>query len=480
MSITFSGLATGMETDSIITQLMELERAPITRMETKKTEATNRIDAYAQFKSTLDDLKASVNAMTLTNQVKSNSVSISSSAPFTATSANASSGSYNISVKQLAQVQKNISGGVASQADALLGTGTFTLTKGSVNTTITIDSTNNSLAGLAAAINENSGVTGVRAAIINDGSATSYRLALTGSDSSASFSVSSELSGGVGSVAMDSLETAYQTAHQAEAYIDGIKIVSNNNTLSNAINGVTINLNGVSEIDPTGTPIHPDLQAYTTSLLEIKPDTGALKEKLTSFVTNYNKVMEWILSGYEEFGGGATIDDDPETVDLLGSVLRGDSSVQGVKRTLQNILSSVVTTSGSLHAMTDLGITTKLNGTLLQDNSKMDAVLADNFDGAVKLLAGEGQVDGIMKKFNYYMLNVTSSTTGMYATKKANYDLNMERIDTQIANMEPRMVAREATLRAQYTAMETLVSGLNSQGSFLTQQMDLLSDMLKG
>ena len=300
---------------------------------------------------------------------------------------------------------------------------------------------------------------------------------LTGTDSSTEFTIDSALTDGVNPIAFGTAatQTLAQENQQAEAYIDGLKVVSNNNTITNAISGVTINLNAVSKVESAGPPA-----VYATSLLEIKPDTGALKEKLTSFVTNYNKVMEWILSGYEEFGGDTTIDDDPETEDLLGSVLRGDSTIQGVKRGLQNVLSSVVNTTGSLHVMSELGITTKLNGTLLQDNTKMDAALADNFDGVVSLLAGEGEVDGIMKKFNYYMLNVTSGTTGMYAIKKSNYDLNIKRLDTQISNMEPRMEAREATLRAQYSAMETLVSGLNSQGTFLTQQMDLLSNMMKG
>jgi len=483
MSITFSGLATGMDTDSIVSQLMELERMPIARLEARKTAATSRIEAYAQFKSTLDDLKTSVSAMTLTSQVKSNTVSLSTSAPFTATSANASSGSYNISVAKLAQVQKTIIGadgansGLASQTDALLGTGTFTLTKDGVDTVITVDSTNNSLLGLAAAINEQSSTTGVKASIINDGTTASpYHLVLTGTDSSMEFTIDSALTDGVNPIAFGTAatQTLAQENQQAEAYIDGLKVVSNNNTITNAISGVTINLNAVSEVESAGPPA-----VYATSLLEIKPDSGALKEKLTSFVTNYNKVMEWILSGYEEFGG-TTADDDPETEDLLGSVLRGDSTIQGVKRGLQNVLSSVINTTGSLHVMSELGITTQLDGTLIQDNSKMDAALADNFDGVAKLLAGEGEVDGIMKKFNYYMLNVTSGTTGMYATKKANYDLNIKRLDTQISNMEPRMVAREATLRAQYSAMETLVSGLNSQGTFLTQQMDLLSNMMKG
>lgn len=474
MSITFSGLATGLDTDSIITQLMELERAPITRLETKKTEATERLEAYAQFKTTLDDLKSAVSAMTLTSQVKSNSVSLSTDAPFTATSANASSGSYNVAVKQLAQVQKTISDGWTSQTDALLGTGTFTLTNGGEDTVITVDSTNNSLSGLAAAINEQSGDTGIKASIINDGSATPYRLVLTGTDSSTNFSVSSNLLAADGITPISFATTQTQTAQQAKVMVDGIEIVSNSNTISGAISGVTLNLSGISDVESAGPPA-----TYKNTLLEIKPDTSALKEKLTTFVTSYNKTMEWILSGYEEFGG-TTTDDDPETDDLLGSVLRGDATIQGVKRGLQSVLSSVINTSGSLSVMSQLGITTQLDGTLLQDNTTMDAALENNFDDVVKLLAGDGSTDGIMKKFNYYMLEQTNGSTGMYAIKKQNYDSNIDRLDTQIANMEPRMEAREATLRAQYSAMETLVSGLNSQGSFLTQQMDLLSNMLKG
>jgi len=483
MSITFSGLATGLDTDKIITQLMELERAPITRLETKKTDSADKLAAYAQFKTTLDDLKTAVSDMNLTSQVRSNTVSLSDTAPFTATSANAGSGSYNVAVKQLAQVQKTIVGasssknGLTSQTDALLGTGTFTLTKGTTNTVITVDSSNNSLLGLAAKINEQTGTTGIKASIINDGTGTPYHLALSGTDSSTTFSVTSSLlaADGITPVAFGTAatQTSAQTAQQAEAYIDGVKVVSNSNTISGAINGITLNLNSVSEADATKTP------PYATSLLEIKSDTGALKEKLTSFVSSYNKTMEWILSGYEEFGG-AVPDDDPETEDLLGSVLRGDSSINAVKRGLQNALSSVINTSGSMKLLSELGITTQLNGTLAQNNTKMDDALANNFEGVVKLLAGEGSTDGVMKKLNAYMLTVTSGTTGLYAIKKTNYDLNAKRIDTQILNMEPRMVKKEAMLRAQYTAMESLVSGLNAQGSFLTQQMDLLSNMLKG
>lgn len=476
MSITFGGLATGIDTDSIVTQLMSLERAPITRLEAKKTDATSHLEAYAQFKTTLDDLKSAVSAMNITSQVRSTSASISSGAPFTATSASASSGSYNIAVEQLAQVQKDVSVGVASQNDALLGTGTFTLTKGTEDFVISVDATNNSLSGLATAINAQSTATGIKATIINDGTAgaTAYRMVLTGTDSSSAFTATSTLTTGTDPATAFST-TSVQSSQQAIAYVDGIKIVSNSNTISGAISGVTLNLNGVSEADATATP------PYKASLLEIKPDTGALKEKLTTFVTSYNKVMDWILSGYDEFKGSApTTTTDPESEKLLGSVLRGDSSINSVKRGLQSVLSSVTKTSGSLSILSQLGITTNLDGTLTQNNTKMDAALRDNFDGAVSLLAGDDTTEGVMKKFNSYLLDVTSTSKGLYATKKKSYDQTVKRIDVQVLNLEPRMAKREASLRAQYTAMEQLVSGLNAQASFLTQQMDMLSNMMKG
>jgi len=477
MSITFSGLATGLDTDSIVKQLMELERAPISRLVTRKTIATDRIEAYAQFKTTLDDLKNAVSAMSLSSQVKSTSISLSANAPFTATSTNGGTGSYNVAVKQLAQVQKTVSDGWSSQSEPLLGTGTFTLNNGTKDTVIQVTAGNNSLSGLAAAINEQSAATGVKAAIINDGTTGSpYRLVFTGTDSSSTFSITSNLVGADGTTAIPLATTQTQTAQQAKVMVDGIEVVSNSNTISGAISGVTLNLNAVSEILTPAAEGSPAV--YKSSLLEVQPDSSGLKEKLTTFVTSYNKVMEWILSGYNMPAATETSKDDPEEVKLLGSVLRGDSSINSVKRGLQSVLSSLINTSGSMSTLSELGITTQRDGTLYQNNSKMDAALKDNFDGVVSLLAGEGSVDGVMKKFNYFLLEQTSGTNGLYAGKKKSYDLSVKRIDDQILNMEARMSQREASLRAQYTAMEKLVSGLNAQGSFLTQQMDMLSNML--
>jgi len=482
--ITFSGLATGMDTDSIVSQLMEIERLPIDRLEAKKKSETARLEAYAQFDSIMDDLKDAVSGMTLTSQIRSSKINLKSDAAYSATSTNAVTGSYDISVAQLSQVQKNISDGWSSKTTALLGSGTFTVN----GTELTIDSTNNTLSGLATAINEISDTTGVTASIINDGTTGSpYRMVFTGADASSSFTISSDL------VAADSSAIAFsttqaQTAQQAVAFIDGIKVVSDTNTLTDSIGGLSISLNKLSEMSYAGTAEAgvdswdwADPPVYVSDRMTVEPDADTLKEKVTTFVSIYNKAMEWINSGYEERGGTTTsTDEDGNVEDLLGSVLRGDSSINTIKRGLQSVLSTSIDTTGSMSVLSQLGISTQLDGTLNVDDSKLDSAITDSYDDVVHLLSGEGEADGVMKKFNYYLLDVTSGSSGMYATKKNNYDLAIKRIDTNIMNMEPRMASKEATLRSQFLAMEQLVSGFNAQGSFLTQQMDMLSNMISG
>lgn len=479
MSITFSGLATGLDTDSIVTEIMALERAPIDRLEAKKTSQTERLEAFAQFKSRLDDLKSAVGDMSLTSQIRSTKVSLSSDDTISAESDSGAIGSYNISVAQLSQVQKTVSDAYSSKTESVLGTGTISIN----GTNINVTSENNSLAGLMESINAQSETTGVSATIINDGSGdTPYHLVLTGADASTSFTVTSDLT----DASSDPIEfgtTDVQQAQQAVAFIDGIKIVSDTNTISDAISGVTINLNGVSNTSYAGTEeagVDPwdwaDPPVYGTTSMNIEADTSALKEKVTSFVTAYNGVMEWIASGYDELGTSTVTADDGSEEELLGSVLRGDATINTVKRQLQNVLTSVVDNSGAFSILSEIGISTNLNGTLSQDNTKLDNALANNYDDLVALFSGDDDAAGVMKNFNSLLLDLTSSTQGVYATQKNAYDTAIDKLDSQIDLMEVRMDKRESILRSQFSAMEQLVSSLNAQGDYLTQQLEAFNN----
>lgn len=485
MSITFSGLATGLDTDSIINQIMEIERAPIDRLTERKNDATERLNAFFQFKEKLDALKTAAGEMTLTSQVRTTKATVSSEGNFTATANGATTGSYDISVAQLAQVQKTISDGFSSKSDSILGTGTITIN----GVDIAVGDGNNSLAALAESMNSVSDQTGVQVSIINSGDASvPYHLVFTGEDANTSFDVAATLTGGA-----ETINTHVAKApQQAVAFIDGIKVVSNTNTISGAISGVTINLTAVSEMTSSGTPeadVDPldwvDPPAFATTRLDIAPDSEALKEKITTFVTAYNQVIEFINSGYDErFGTGQLLEetsseasdsnDGEESDKLLGSVLRGDATVNSVKRQLQGILTDTVDNGGAFSILSQIGITTQNDGSLKQNNTQLDAALGSNFDDMVALLSGEGEVDGVMKRFNSTLLKMTSLSSGVYATQKKSYLSSVTNIDKQIDMMEERMTKREATLRAQFTAMEQLISTLNAQSTFLDQQLSNL------
>jgi len=481
MSITFSGLATGLNTDDIVKEIMALERMPLDRIESKKASETKRLEAFEQFKTKLDDLKSAASNLSITSEVRTTKISLSSEDAFSATTSSGALGSYNISVAQLSQVQKTISTGFASNTNSILGSGTITVN----GTDITVDDDNNSLITLAKSINKQSDTTGVTATIINDGSGSNaYHLVFTGKDANTSFSVSSNLvDASLNPIPITT--TDVQSAQQAVVFIDGIKVVSDTNTITDAITGVTLNLNEVSKTSDSGTSeagVDPwewaDPPVYDSTLMTIQSDTETVKEKITTFVTAYNSAIEWINSGYIEFGGTSTVPTSTEDEDkdpILGSILRGDSTISSVKRQLQSTLTHAIKNDGRFTILAELGISTNVNGTLKQDNSKLDTALENNFDDVVYLLSGQDEVDGVMKDFNSLLLNLTSSTQGMYALQKKTYDRSIGRFDTQIDQMELRMTKREANLRAQFTAMESLVSSLNAQGDFLTQTINALN-----
>ncbi|MDP3479597.1 MAG: flagellar filament capping protein FliD [Desulfoprunum sp.] len=481
--ITFGGLATGLPTDEIVTKLMALQRRPLDRLTSEKENEATRLKAYAQLNTRLDDLKKAADAMNITSEVRTTKVTLSSESAFTATSSNASTGSYNITVAQLAQAQKNVSIGYSSKTAATFGTGTLTVN----GKAITIDSTNNSLQGLQSAINAQSTTTGVSATIINDGNGASpYHLVLTGKDASTSFLVGSALTGGLG---VELTNQYTQDAQQAVTFIDGLKVTSNSNTITDVISGVTLNLSAASTKSYAGTSEvgvdswdWADPPIYVATAMDVSADPTALKEKISTFVSSYNKIMDWINQGYETKTATDTTTTDTTTTattteeDILSDYLRGDSTVNSIKRGLQSILTDSVNGTGSLHILSDIGISTNKNGTITLNSSKLDTALEGGLDGMVTLLAGEDTVDGVMKKFNSYLVDLTSGTEGMYAEKKDRYKTRVERLDTQIAQKETLMEKIEQTMRARFNAMELLVSNLNSQSSYITQLSNMWSN----
>ncbi|MBP7518450.1 MAG: flagellar filament capping protein FliD [Desulfobulbus sp.] len=452
MTIQFGGLATGLDTSSIIDQLMELERRPLSLLEKDKTWLNSRLKAFTELDTKLKSFADGIRELGDANTLLQRSILQSSDALLTArvdSSAQAGA-SYQVEVVSLAQVQKSVSAGVASKTDAIFGTGTMTLTlDGDVTArTIGIGEGQNSLTGIMNAIN--TADLGVRASIINDGSATPFRLVLTGNDPAKSFAL--DASGLGGGIALD-LGAPVQQATRAHIRVDTIDIYSDSNTLTEAIPGVSLDLTRA--------------EVGTLTSLNVTTDRDSIKATIEGFAKGYNEVVGFITS--QSAMNGAK-----------GGVLGGDSGIGTIKRRLQTMLTQPLANSGVFTALSQLGFETRKDGTLQVNEKTLNAAIDGNLDSVVSLLAGENGVDGIAGQFQDYLDTLTDSVSGLLKGRKDSIDSNLRRLDTRITSMEMRLEKRQQMLERQFSAMESLISGLNAQSSYLSQQMTAITNMMSG
>lgn len=439
-SITFGGLATGMDTDTIVTSLMEIERQPLDRLEQDREYIQSRLAAFTSFEEKLEGLLEKFENLDSASEIDSYQASAASEDYFSATcSSSASTGNYQIEVQSLALQQKDASdASYASRSEANFTSGTLTVN----GTDIVLD--NDSLDTLVDKINAaNTGeaATGVSASIINDGNG--YRMILTGDDAATTFTTS--VSGIVTANGYaEPTFTNTQAASLATVVIDGVTVTSTSNTFEEAIPGVTLTLADTHAI------------GESTSLT-VSVDQEGVKEKIQDMVTAYNGIMSFI--------------DDQQDADW-----GHDAGFRSVKRRLQSLLVTSVEGSGNIGNLAQLGLETQRDGTLTLDTTTLEENIANDLVSVEKLLAGEDGVQGIASQFADYLEEITDIEYGLLASREESTEQQTRRLDQNIANMEARLEKREEILRSQFNALEELVSSLNSTSSFLTSQLASLDN----
>lgn len=460
--ISFTGLASGLDTESIISNLMEVERQPIKRLEADKAYFQKRLQGVKVFDEKLSALNSAVDALDTQGDLKESQVLLSSEDHVSASVTSATEGTYEVSVEQLAQVQKSVSqSAYASRSDPVFGTGELTLTsgdgvvsQGAAGTahTISIDSENNTLTGIRDAINQGSEAHGVSAAIIDNGNegGDRYHLMLTGADSSTEFTLQSSLSGGTETIALDA---PTQSAQDAVAYFDGVQITSQTNTIENPIEGLTLNLESVSPDDGAG--------GLESTTLTIDTNTDALVEKMQAFVKSYNDAVSFVTS-------------QSKIGDSGGGILLGDSGLGSVKRRLQNLLTTQVEGNDSYSALSQLGLSTNRDGTIDFDAGTMEEAISEDYAEVSRLMTGDDTTEGVFRQYRDYLTSMTSPVTGLYANRQENIERSIDRIDNDITQMESRLEKRKQMLVDKFTALEQMVSEMNSQSDYLSKQMEKL------
>ena len=472
MAISSIGVGSNLDLATLLTNLETSESAPLKAIQTKATSYTTKLSAFSQVQSALNTLKTAGDK--LANPVFFDTVkaSVGDDDILTATPGDGSvAGSYKIDVTQLAQSQSLVSAGRADTKTAV-GNGKITLqfgtiTGGTLDSTtgqytgagftddvtrasaeITIDSTNNTLEGIRAAINKAN--VGVTASIVNDGSGTPYRLVLTstrsGEESSMQISVA-------GDAALQNLvgydpagaQSMRQTtvAQDAKLNVNGIDIVSSGNTVTDAIPGTTLTLSTEGETD-----------------VKMTSDTSTVSTAITAFVNAYNALQKTAttLTAYDEDTKKA-------------SALTGDQTL----RTLMNRVRQTLTASQSggtndMKVLSEIGVTMQKDGTLAIDTTKLNKALSENMTGVAKLFSsGIGETGGYGKQMSALVTDLTS-TSGSLTAATNGINSTLDDLSDQYNAMQDRVDATIARYRAQFTALDVAVASMNNTMTYLTQQ----------
>ncbi|MEJ2632693.1 MAG: flagellar filament capping protein FliD [Acidihalobacter sp.] len=445
-TVSSPGIGSGLDISSIVSKLLQADfGAQQNQIQNRQTTLNSELSAFGTINSHVSSINDSLTTLTDLKQ----SYSASSSDPGVvnvSTQDGAAPGSFNVNVSKLASAQSVASSSYSSPTSTV-GTGTLTFQFGSyasgsfvANSSspvqVTIDSSNDTLQGVAGAINEAD--FGVSATVVNDGSG--YRLALTsktGTENQLNItSPDSSLSGLTydgGSTGMT--ETA--TAADAQLSINGVSVTSQSNTISDAVQGVSFTLG-----------------ATGSSTVSVAPDSSAVTNAVQAFVKAYNSYAQDV-SKY------ASYDSKTKTA----GVLLGDATLRGLTSQLQNgVAQRIAGAPSGYSTLMDLGITANADGTLSLDTSKLTSAIASNYSGVLTALQSAGtQLGGVVSSM--------TGTNGIITARTDSINQQLTGLQSQLTALNARMQQEQQSLLQQYNAMDTTVANLKNTGSYLTQML---------
>lgn len=474
-TISSAGIGSGLDVNSLITKLMDLERQPIRALDAKEAKIQAKVSALGLLKSSLATLQTAAKALSTPAQLSPLRASVADSTILGATaSSGAVAGSYDIEVQSLAESQKLLSAGYANTTDAIGTVGkkiTFTFGTYSAGPTfainadkpaqsITIDSDNNSLEGLRDAINAAN--IGVSASIINDGSANGYHLSMTstatGARNAMQISVDDaslnaftyDPTGGTSNM------TQTVAALDAVIKVDTTTITKQSNTITDAIEGVTLNLTAKSA-------------SGVTTRLTLTRDNSSIQTAIQNLVKSYNDTNKALAdaTAYDATSGKA-------------ATLNGDSTVRMIQSQLRSLLSSSIAgAANGSSTLTDIGVNFQRDGSLSIDATTLSAALADPTKDFTALFAYKGTNKGYGLQLDT-LIGQINSPVGIIATSSKGLTSSITDISKQRVILQTRLVNVESRYRAQFTALDTIIASMNTTSNYLAQQLTAISAMTNG
>jgi flagellar hook-associated protein 2 len=468
--IFLSGMASGLDTESIVSQLMAIERNKVTAVQRRQIGVQQHKDDLAAIKTKLDAFKSAAAALADAATWKPTQT-ITSSAPTKVEATllgGAGIGGHTIQVDRLASSAQH---GYDFTAKPTAGTLTLyygTNANAPDNSKVTINVAANATAtDIANAVNANDG-SPVYAAVVKD-SAGADQIVFSSRKTGASSDFTVDTSGLANNqlkkdAAFDRTGTTLNAQYQLDG---GPTITSESNVVENAIPGLRLTLKGV-----TASP-----ETITTTAAAI--DREGVTKKIQGLVDAYNAVVTSVRAELTE----KRIPTATSTADLQKGRLFGDSGLTSMLSQLKGQMQQAVTGLG-LTSLADLGIDVPKSsggaasadakaGKMTLDTEKLNKALDANWTQVRDLFAGKGATKGISALLGDFV-GTQTGTNGILTGRMTSDDSILKDFTKQMDRMNERMKSTEARLKAQFAAMETALNNSQTQQAWLTSQISSL------
>lgn len=467
-SISSLGVGSGLDLSSILDSLTAAEKSTLTPISNQQSSYTAKLSAYGTLKSALTTFQTANTALAKADLFSSTTTTSSSTAFSATTAGNAIAGKYTISITQLAQAQTLTTSATKGDTKTAIATNDSTLTiqqgNGKDPVTIDISAANSSLSGIRDAINN--AKAGVSASIINVGNG-EYRLSITSNDTGSDNAMTLTVKGddtlqsfmGYDATASTNGMDVSVVAQNAKLTVNNVAIENSSNTISDALENITLNLNDTTSGNQT---------------LTITQDTTKAQSTISAWVTAYNS----LLDTFDSLTKYTAVDAGSDSQSSSNGALLGDSTLRTIQTQLKSMLSNAVSSS-QYKSLSQIGITTDPStGQLELDADKLTAALKKDSTGVGTLIVGDGKTTGITTTIG---TNLTSwlSTTGIIKAATDGVSKTLNKLTKDYNAASDRIDAQVARYKEQFTQLDVLMTSLNSTSSYLTQQFESTSSSSK-
>ena len=441
-------IGTGLDIPTLVAQLVAKEREPQeNQINSAGTAASAKLSALATLTSGMTNLQTTLAGLIKSADKPAFKTSTITDSNFTASidtsegAASASAGTHQVEVKSLAQGQKLSSSAFAK--DAVVGDGKLTIAYGDKTLDVTINA-DSKLSDIAAAINKAAGGKVVSASVItaDDG----QHLMLSAVDTGLAGAVKITASGGNGG--LDALtydgtagSAMTQTVEPKDAVVivDGFTRTSSSNTISDIVPGVNLTLT------KAGT------EAGKTQALTITRDNTTVKTDMAAFVAAYN-AMNGALKSTSAYNATSK----------SAAALTGDAMVRGLQQQLRSQFSS------NINGLKEMGITLGADGNLTLDSGKMETAIGKDPDAVARLFGKEGAIG---KPMDTLIKSNLDKETGTLTQRTNSLNKQIKDLESRLDALDARMEKVSDRYTKQFTAMETMITQMQSTSDSLTQSL---------